>query len=839
MNILRATQKYNNEATKLLPLPIEANKTEQQEDHSATERALMSRQLALEEEVIGLGVNRYQKKMTQEEESNLPPGSLLLRLTVSEVAEAVELWCEDVFSGKAKKLAGTARTMKEIGYAECAYIALRSCIDKVTQGASVTSVAISTGTALEKLLEYRDFKAANSQAVKYLEKDIAHKGNAKQRETAITHRRRKNGVADRNWTTEFKLSIGVRLIEMVISATDMFVREKTFVGEHKSESILRGTPKLLEWLAKQHTSCSLLQPFVLPMIAKPNPWTTPFDGGFYSIQNTLLKTTDNDHLETLENIPDQLKYVYSALNALQDTRWRINKNVLEVMRQLWELGGDRAGLPPRDGKAIPAKPFDIDTNLEAEKAWKFKAREVHDYNHRATSKIMGVSQKLALADKFKDEEAIHFAYSLDWRGRAYPIGTTLHPQGDDSSKALLEFAEGKAIGDNAVWLYIHIANCYGFDKAGFDARVQWVKDREREILSYATDPLENQGWTEAGDPFLFLAACFDFLGWYVNGKDHISHLPIQVDGTCNGLQNYSAMLRDHIGGKATNLIPSEKPQDIYQAVANKANEIIARDAALGLTEALALGSIMDRKLAKRNTMTVPYAATLFGMRDQLSDELNKMASEGCCPDLGGLPIGKAAGYMAKVNYEAIGSTVVAARQAMDWLKDVAKIVATQLEDITWTSPTGLRIKQAYKEMDAKRVKVVVGGKEMKFTINAQGKVTNTRKQVSGIAPNFIHSCDAAHMMRTINKAKGAGIKNFSFIHDSYGTLAADMTELAMTLREAFVEQYTDNVLENFREEMYRALVDGGFQEEADSLPPVPPMGTLDLSLVLESQYFFA
>jgi DNA-directed RNA polymerase len=692
---------------------------------------------------------------------------------------------------------------------------------------------------LEKLLEYRDFKGADAQAVKFMEKDIAKKGNPKQRETMITHRRRKIGVADRAWTTEFKLSIGVRLMELVIDTTGLFEKDTVWLGRNKSAVVFRGTEELREWLKKQHSSCALLQPFVLPMIHQPKPWTTPFSGGFYTIKTTLLKTVDRDHLKFLETQPEQLVDVYSAINALQDTRWRINKQVLEVMRQLWDVGGDRAKLPPRDGKTLPDKPFDIDTNEESRKAWKMKAREVYDYNNRATSKIMGVSQKISLADKFKDEEAIHFAYSLDWRGRAYPIGTSLHPQGDDSAKALLEFAEGKAIGDNAVWLYIHIANCYGYDKAGFDARVQWVKDREQELLNYATDPLGYQGWTEAADPFLFLASCFDFLGWYLNGKEHISHLPIQVDGTCNGLQNYSAMLRDPIGGKATNLIPSDKPQDIYQTVADKANVIIERDISLGLSEAIALGPIMNRKLSKRNTMTVPYAATLFGMRDQLVDELNKMAAEGDCPDLGGLPVNKAAGYLAKVNYEAIGSTVVAARQAMDWLKDVAKIVATQLPDITWTTPTGLLVKQAYKELDAKRVKVVVGGKEIKFTVNSQGSVTNSRKQVSGIAPNFIHSCDAAHMMRTINKAKANGITNFSFIHDSYGTLAADMTELSVSLRESFVEQYTDNVLENFRNDMVKALVDAGFLDEAESLPPVPPMGTLDLSSVLESPYFFA
>ena len=44
-------------------------------------------------------------------------------------------------------------------------------------------------------------------------------------------------------------------------------------------------------------------------------------------------------------------------------------------------------------------------------------------------------------------------------------------------------------------------------------------------------------------------------------------MPIALDGTCNGLQHYAAMLRDEVGGKAVNLVPSDKPSDVYGDVA--------------------------------------------------------------------------------------------------------------------------------------------------------------------------------------------------------------------------------------------------------------------------------
>lgn len=44
---------------------------------------------------------------------------------------------------------------------------------------------------------------------------------------------------------------------------------------------------------------------------------------------------------------------------------------------------------------------------------------------------------------------------------------------------------------------------------------------------------------------------------------------IAYDGTCSGLQHYSCLLRDPIGGSAVNLIDHEKPSDIYKEVADK------------------------------------------------------------------------------------------------------------------------------------------------------------------------------------------------------------------------------------------------------------------------------
>jgi DNA-directed RNA polymerase len=104
-----------------------------------------------------------------------------------------------------------------------------------------------------------------------------------------------------------------------------------------------------------------------------------------------------------------------------------------------------------------------------------------------------------------------------------------------------------------------------------------------------------------------LAWCFECSDCFHNPDSFKTHIPIQLDGTCNGLQHYSALLRDVVGGRGVNLINSDKPNDIYANVAvrleEKLNEVCrgldVRDASLA-SAWISLG--INRKLTKRPVM---------------------------------------------------------------------------------------------------------------------------------------------------------------------------------------------------------------------------------------------
>ncbi len=379
----------------------------------------------------------------------------------------------------------------------------------------------------------------------------------------------------------------------------------------------------------------------------------------------------------------------------------------------------------------------------------------------------------------------------------------------------------------------------------------------------AENPYENRFWVDADKPWQALAFCFEWAGYRREGFAYESHLPVQMDGTCNGLQNFSAMLLDEVGGKAVNLVPGDKPNDIYQTVADVLIEklkvisaecpedvstktikdketkeerviTIESNGSMARKWLAYKGKGIDRKVTKRPVMTLAYGAQQFGFREQVfTDTITPWKAEvGAAFPFEGSGF-HAASFLGDLIWDCVGEVVVAARGAMDWLQQVAKIAAKEGLPVVWTTPTGLKVMQEYTAAEQKRLELTFQQVRMRLSIDVATKQIDKRRQSSGISPNWVHSMDAAHMQKTVNACHKAGIRSFSLIHDSYGTHAGNAWAMAQLLREEFINMYADHdVLAEFRDEISLML-------HGAELPALPPKGTLDLNLVSESQFFFA
>lgn len=554
-----------------------------------------------------------------------------------------------------------------------------------------------------------------------------------------------------------------------------------------------------------------------------------------------MRKATKEYFKKLED--RDLTQEYDAVNALQRTPWRVNKEVLQVMRQVWDSGEEWAGLPAKDSTVPPPYPFDTnpkemnEAQLSAFKDWKRNVAAIHRHNAETKGKRIQVERSLQFAEWYARYDQFFYVWQLDFRGRKYPIETFMTPQGADWGKGLLEFANPMTINndDDARWLGIHGANLFGEDKISLDDRVKWAYDNEENVIRTAADPTSYTWWTEADKPFQFLAWCFEFARWLSQGPGTITHLPCAADGSCNGLQHLSAILRDADGGAAVNLTPSDLPRDIYRDVAQAAEITVRRDAAAGnemAKKCLEFG--LDRKLTKRSVMIVPYSGTKHSSRAYIEEAIVEKIEKGAANPFG-REIFKASLYLSDHIWDAINTIIVSAQGVMNYIRDIGRAYALAQRPFEWVTPTNFLVSQDYPKLKTERIKTYLDGSIVRMDINRPIDEISMdgRRAASASSPNFIHSLDAASMTKTINSCYSAGITDFAMVHDSYATHCVRMPDMVTILKDEFVKMYEEHdFLEELAQQVERDL-------GADSVPDVPSKGTLEISRVRESDYFFA
>lgn len=830
---------------------------------------LIAKQIEIEKKMTETSIDAYHRelqkaKMNQSFGCTAVATQLLSRI-LDNYTKAIQQYLDDYSKGKAVRSTFAAEVINRLSDVNVvAFLTAKTILNAMFVRVSSQALYKSIGQALEDEYKMRAFKNENKHYYESIQKDLNNRGAKSNRKKNITtgvFNHRLGFHLDR-WTITEKFQTGLVLTRLFIESTGLIEFEDVYM-KNKHLKYLIPANQLVAWMEQTNAKLELLQPFFLPMVCKPKEWTSVLDGGYispYLKRNKLVKNNSKEYLQKLETM--EMPIVYEAINHLQNTEWQINRRLLDTVNKLWEEGKAVAELPDREDEPLIPYPYpelnkeDAKTpeQVEVIKKWKRDTYEIHKRNVAKRSNRILVSQILRIANQFQRYDKIYFPHQMDFRGRLYPIPVLLQPQGTDLAKGLLHFTRGKPVDKNSVkWLEIHGANVYGYDKESYEERVRWTREHSSEIQSYAQNPLQDRGWAEADKPFQFLAFCFEYDDYLNNPNSFTSHIPIQLDGTCNGLQHYSALLRDEVGGRAVNLINSQKPSDIYAKVAErlkeKLNETInisnisndmssnTLDVHTGsfATHWLELG--INRKLTKRPVMVLPYGGTLLSCREYIGEYLTDNYSPNFLWKhfgIGNTPnecIFQVSTWLSKYLWGAINDTLKAATVGMAYLRKVARVVTKEKHFLEWLTPAGLLVRQAYKSRKKKMIRTELYGSIIKTTVNIDQESLDVQRQLNGICPNFIHSLDASCLMLYLLKCKKAGIDAFMTVHDCYGTWASDTDTSAKLLREAFVEVYKQPILENFTEDITKDI-------ENTELPKLPEKGKLDIDEVLHSDYFF-
>lgn len=705
------------------------------------------------------------------------------------------------------------------------------------------------------------YKKAYMQVV---EKDMLARGDLKTQWTT--------------WTAEESTHVGIKAIELLIESTGMVKMIREGAGNKDQDgNFIVLEDAFADAISKRAGQLAAMTPMFQPCVVPPKPWVDIQGGGYWAAGRkplNLIRTGTRKALMKYSGV--SMPEVYEAVNTAQNTPWKINKKVLDVVNEItrWE-NCPVESVPAQERKELPEKPLDIDTNEPARKAWKKAAAGIYRQDKARVSRRIGMEFSIAQANKFAQFKAIWFPMDMDWRGRVYAV-PMFNPQGNDMTKGLLTFAQGKPIGEDGLyWLKIHGANCAGVDKVPFPERIDFIESHHADILACAEAPLENLWWASQDSPFCFLAFCFEYAGAIHHGKSYVSSLPLAFDGSCSGIQHFSCMLRDENGGRAVNLLPSDVVQDIYRIVSDKVNVRLQADVIGGednsveamtnkvtgeIIEKLKLGTRelagqwlafgVDRGVTKRSVMTLAYGSKEYGFRDQVLDDTIRPAIDNGKGIMFTQP-NQAAAYMAKLIWECVSVTVVAAVDAMKWLQTAAKLLAAEVKDkktkevlrkrcaVHWVTQDGFPVWQEYRKPVQKRVELTfLGSIRLRATVNTYEDVgIDAHKQETGIAPNFVHSMDGCHLRQTVvHASRKYGIKSFALIHDSFGTIAADARNLFKAVRETLVETYENNdVLSDF----YDQFIDQLHESQLEKMPAMPARGSLDLQEILKSDFAFA
>jgi DNA-directed RNA polymerase len=567
-----------------------------------------------------------------------------------------------------------------------------------------------------------------------------------------------------------------------------------------------------------------------PMIIPPEPHTLGSTGGSRLAQlrkpavDCASMYFKDGEVSTNYRVSEPTQVVIDGLNKLMATEWAVNERVFSVMEYLYKNDTGLANLPfiEKDEVLLTRQDgYTDEVKAERQELWS-------DWYERGNDRLR-VSLRLRIArDCIAAGWTFFHVYTCDFRGRAYTTTDLLSPQSGDHDKALATFARAVPQTERGIyWLKVHLAGCFDHDKEPFDERIAWVDANMPMFKRINDDPLQHvHDWAtdtsnghrvKKDKSFQRLAAIFELLR-----TDGLTQLPVQVDGSCNGIQWWAALAKDAHLAKKVNIVPDAKPDDVYQEAADKCWSLLTDTDMHVVFKAKWDSPKAWRKVVKRSVMTDPYGVTNQGIKAALrADGFTKgIESESL-----------AALELSKLICAAKDELMQNANLFKDWLRSAAKLIATDDKHVYWTTPTGFFVKQEYFPIEAFSVQVWVGKKTTDKTMPCIDRSLVAKRQtVNAISPNIVHSLDAAHMFFTIDGMAIGGITEFCFIHDSYGTHATRVDDMNRILREQFVRIHDKPILEGIKlewETRYNVI-----------LGPLPPMGDLDITQVVDSLYFF-
>lgn len=115
------------------------------------------------------------------------------------------------------------------------------------------------------------------------------------------------------------------------------------IHQRMADTVLATNPdaNVLPWTARY-----------LPMLVPPRLWTGIVNGGYLKLRTKIMRQRDSAwQMDCVQR--GEIGDIFTALNHMAEVPWVINKEVLNVVLQVWEDGGNFGDLPTRTDIPLP------------------------------------------------------------------------------------------------------------------------------------------------------------------------------------------------------------------------------------------------------------------------------------------------------------------------------------------------------------------------------------------------------------------------------------------------------------------------------------------------------
>jgi len=310
--------------------------------------------------------------------------------------------------------------------------------------------------------------------------------------------------------------------------------------------------------------------------------------------------------------------------------------------------------------------------------------------------------------------------------------------------------------------------------------------------------------------------------------------------------------RSHQGfGKAADVADDPFDDESGDDPDDAASVAAAQDAADAARRAQIVDGMVTRKVVKQTVMTSVYGVTFVGARQQIlarltdvvedmlskpeehADDIARLKRLGAITEEGDVDENElyhCACYVAGLTLEVLAELFTSARHIMGWLAECARLITLDHEQpVSWITPLGLPVVQPYRRDGHHAVRTLA--QTVLLIDHSSSLPVSVTRQKSAFPPNYVHSLDSTHMLMTATEMDHRGLR-FTAVHDSYWTHAADVPVMNETLRRCFLDLYEAPLLEQLLES-FRLRYPG------TKFPELPPRGDLDITEVLDADYFFS